>query len=148
MPLGAKTDRAFRVVAAQVDRECDAVVDIGFAGRDQRFGGVQIADQLVGMSRLAASEPDLREPRACAHEDRKRARADLQIKRTGISSLHLIEGTRPVSNHAGEDVEPSRRTFRIGAGGNIIVKRQGFKKGNNIDTTRLKDGAPGQIDLV
>ena len=76
---------------------------------------------------MAAAEADLRQARALAHQHRKGARADLGIERAVIAGLDVVEAAGLVGDHAGEDVEPAGRAFRIGGGGDVVAAARGFR---------------------
>ena len=148
MALGAEADRSPGPFAHQIDGQGDAVVDIGLARRDQGLAGVQFADQVVRMGRLAAAEPDLRQPRAGAHQDGERARADLGVERAAIAALDLVELARAVGDHPGEHVQPAGRAFRVGRRRGVGAERKFLQERHDVDATGLEHGAGGEIELV
>ena len=97
---------------------------------------------------MAAAEADLRQPRALAHQHRKGARADLGIKRAVIAGLDAVEAARLVGDHAGEDVEPAGRAFRIGGGRDVVGQRQAFQQRHDIDAAGFQHRAVAERNLV
>ena len=148
MALGAIADEAVWPEPREIDADRDAFADIGVVGIDQPLARVQLAQRLGVEQRMAAAETDLRQPRAFAHQHRKGARRDLGIKRAVIARLDAIEAAQFVGDHAGEDVEPAGRAFRIGGGGNIVGQRQAFQQRHDIDAAGLQHRAVGQRELV
>ena len=106
-------------------------------------------DERVGIEqRMAAAEADLRQARAFAHQDGKRARADLGIERPVIAGLDAVKATRPVGDDAGEHVQAPGRALRVGGGGNVGRKRQALDQGNDIDAIGLQHRAVADLELV
>ena len=134
--------------ARQVDADRDAFAHIGIVRINQPLARVQFAQSLGIEQRMAVAETDLRQPRAFAHQYRKRARRNLGIERTVIAGLDLVEAAQFVGDHAREHVEPSGRAFRIGGGGDIVGQRQALQQRHDIDATGLQHRAVGERNLV
>ena len=98
--------------------------------------------------RVAAPEPDLRQPRALAHQHRKGLGTDLGVERAVVAGADAVEAAGLVGDHAREHVEPSGRTFRIGGGGNVVRQRQAFDQRHDVDAAGLQHRAVGERDLV
>ena len=92
------------------------------ADRDQAFACVQRAQCFAVEQRIAAAEAVLRQTRPLAHQNWKRARADLDVKRAMIRRGNMIEAARLVGDHAGENIEPAGRAFGIGGGGDRSIR--------------------------
>ena len=65
-----------------------------------------------------------------------------------IAGVDAVEAARLVGDHAGEDVEPAGRAFRIGGGGDVVGQRQAFDQRHDVDAAGLQHRAVGQLDLV
>ena len=86
MALGAIADEAVAARAPrEIDADRDALAHVGIVVVDQALARVQRAQRVGVEQRIAVAEADLRQPRALAHQHRKRARADLGIERTVIA---------------------------------------------------------------
>ena len=109
---------------------------------------MHIAQRVGVEQRVAVAEADLREPRALAHQDRKRARTDLGVERPVIAGLDAIEAAGLVGDHAREHVEPAGRAFRIGGGGDLVGQREAFDQRHDVDAAGFQHGAVGERDLV
>jgi hypothetical protein len=109
---------------------------------------VKDGERPIVEDRVAAPEADLREPRAAADDDRKRARADLQIERPGIALRHLVEGTRAVRDDPREDVEAAGRALRVGARGDVFGEIEGLQERRDVDAAGLQHRAVSQVELV
>ena len=145
MPLGAIADEA-GLVAGQVHRQGDAVVDVGLVGGDELLAAMQLSQQRVAVLGGADAEADLRQARALPHHDREGLRADLGIERAMIAGGDLVEGGDAVGDHAREDVEPAGRAFRVGGGGQVVGQRHALQQRHDIDAAGLQHGALGQVD--
>ena len=127
VPLGAIADdvalAAPRVDAAAPERSTLTATP----SPDHRFGCDRPAVRAHAARRsssalergVAVAQAQLRQPRALAHQNRKRLRTDLGIERAVVTGLDAIEAARLVGDHAGEYVEPAGRAFRIGGAGDI-----------------------------
>ncbi len=115
---------------------------------DQRTRLVQRQERGIVEPGGAAAKADLRQARAGAHDDRKSARADLQIERPGIARRHMVELAGAVGDDASEDVEPAGRGFRVGGGGHFRGQRQALHQRHDIDAAGLEHRAHRQVDLV
>ena len=105
-----------------------------------------LGERRVVEQRAAAAEADLRQPRAGAHQDRKRARADLQKERAGVALRHLVEGARLVGDDAREDVEPAGRAFRIGARRDVGGQSKALQQRHDVDAAGLQHRAVGESE--
>ena len=94
------------------------------------------------------AEADLRQPRALAHQHRKRARADLGIERTVVAAPDAVEAAGLVGDHAGEDVEPAGRALGIGGGRDVVGQREAFDQRHDVDAAGLEHRAVAERDLV
>ena len=127
MALGAVADEAVRPEPGQIDARPRCLRHVGIVVVDQPLARVQRAQRCGVEQRVAVAEADLRQPRALAHQHRKRARADLGIERPVIARLDAVEAARLVGDHAGEDVEPAGRALGIGGGGDVVGQAPGFR---------------------
>jgi len=107
--------------------------------RSQRFGVEQ---------GVVVAEADLRQARALAYQDGKRAWADLGIERTVVAAPDAIEAAGFVGDHAGEDVEPAGRALGIGGGGNVIGQRQAFDQRHDVDAAGFQHRPIAERDFV
>jgi hypothetical protein len=94
------------------------------------------------------AEADLRQARALANQDGKRARADLGIERTVVTAPDAIEAAGFVGDHAGENVEPAGRALGIGGSGNVVGQREAFDQRHDVDAAGLEHRAVAECDLV
>ena len=60
----------------------------------------------------------------------------------------MVEAARLVGDHAGEDVEPPGRAFRIGGRRDVGGEREAFDQRHDVDAAGLEHGAAGERDLV
>src|SRR5690606_24703179 len=135
--------------AREIDRECDAAAgDVGLVGRNQRFGPVEGGEFILRKQRIATPEPDLRQARAGAHDDREGARADLNVERAGVALRDLVELAGAVGHHTGEDVEPAGRAFRVGRGRDSFGQGEFFDQRHDVDAARLQNRALAKWNLV
>ena len=105
--------------------------------------------ELVGVEDgVAGAEAHLDEPRALAQQHRKRLRADLGIERAVIAGADHVEAAGAVGDHAGEDVEPAGRAFRVGGGDDLRRQREAFQQRHDVDAVGLQHRAVGEVDLV
>ena len=146
MALGAEAHRPVRVEAGEVDRERQAIVDVGLARRDQRLLRMQRADQRVVGQRGAGPEADLRQARAAARQDGKGARADLGIERAVIALRHRVEFLGMVGDDAGEDVQPPGGALRIGGGRDALRQGERLLQRHDIDAAGFQHRAIGQCN--
>src|SRR5579862_1276309 len=124
---------------------------------DQRDFGVARAQLLVRQRkigeafvlRITAAEADLIELRSFAHPHAERARRNLGIERTAIAEWNVVESLALIDNEPGENIEPSRRTFRIGRAGKTRQKIEPFDQRRDIDDAFLQHRAiAGQRDAL
>jgi hypothetical protein len=146
--FGAVADEAVGTKAGKIHADRDAFAHVGVIVVDQALARMQRAQRFGIEQRIAAAEADLRQARALAYQHRKRARADLGIKRTVIAHRDMVEAARLVGDHAGENVEPAGRTLGVGGGRNILGQRQAFDQRHDVDATGLEHGAVAQRDIV
>src|SRR6201989_993563 len=130
--LGAIADHAVGTEPGEIDADRDAFAHVGLVVVDQALLRVQRAQALRVKQRIAAAEADLREAGALAHQHRKRARADLGVERAAIARRDMVEAARLVGDHAGEDVEPPGRAFRIGGRRDVGGKREAFDQRHDV----------------
>ena len=135
MALGAVADQ-LGAGPLEVDADRDAAGELGVVGIDQPLARVQLGERLGIEQRVAAAEADLRQPRALAHQDRERARADLGIERPVIARGDAVEAARLVGDHAGEHVEPAGRAFRVGGRRDVGGQRQALDQRHDVDAVR------------
>ena len=147
MPLRAIADKLVRARAFQIDGQRDAVADVGLA-RDNALLLLQAPQFGVRERRRPAPQPQLIKPRSFAHQNRKRARTNLRVKRPFIAGLDAIELLRPVGDQPREHVEPPGRTFGIGDARHAIGQRHALQQRHDIDAARLEHRALRQIDLM
>ena len=148
MALGAVADEAAGIVAGQVDADREPAIHVRIVAIDQRLPGMQRL-QLVGIEDgVADAEAHLRQPRALAHQDRERLRADLGIERAVIARADHVEAARAVGDHAGEDVEPAGRALRIGGRDDLLRQVETFQQRHDVDAVGLQHSAVGKADLV
>ena len=133
---------------AQWSERGDPFADVGVLIVGQPLVGVQFAQRLRIRLRRAAPEPDLRQPRALAHQHRKGLRPDLGIERPVVAGADMVEARRAVGDHAGEHVEAAGRAFRIGRRDDVVRQRKAFKERHDVDAVRLQHRAAGQRKLV
>ena len=60
----------------------------------------------------------------------------------------MVEAAGLVGDHAGEDVEPAGRAFRIGGGGDVVGQGQALDQRHDIDAARFEHGAIAQRNLM
>ena len=65
-----------------------------------------------------------------------------------IAGLDAVEAAGLVGDHAGEDVEPAGRAFRIGGGGDVVGQREALHQRHDVDAAGLEHGAVAERDLV
>ena len=111
------------VSRAQIDGKAKAVVDHGFAIH-QHLIGVQGAQGVVVQHGLTVAEPDLVQAHTGADEDRKRTRADLGVKRSGVARRDAVEFGAAVGDQTGQQVQTARGRFCIRHGLNAIGQGQ------------------------
>ena len=109
---------------------------------------MQRRERVGGQHGVAVAEPQLRQPRAFAHQHREGARADLRIKRAPIAGVDAVEAAGAVGDHPGEHVEPPGRAFRIGGGGDLGRQGETFQQRHDIDAAGLQHGAGVKRDCV
>ena len=146
--LGAIADKAAGVCAGEIDRQRDAAGEIGIVGIDQPLRIMQRVEFIGIEDGIAGAEAHLAQPRALAQQHRKRLRADLGIERAVIAGADHVETARAVGDHAGEDVEPAGRAFRIGGGHDLFRQREAFQQRHDVDAVGFQHRAVGKIDLV
>ena len=147
--LGAIADDAAGAErAGQIDADGDAVIHVGVVRIHQPLARVQFAQGDGVQLRMAVAETDLAQPRAFPHQDRKSARRNFGVQWPMIARLDAIEAAHFVGDDAGEDVEPSGRTFRIGRGRHIVRQRQAFQQRHDIDAAGFQDRAIGEREFV
>ncbi len=139
---------AARTGAEQIDADCDAVTHHRLGAVDQPLAQVQGAQRVGAENRVAAAQPQLRQPGALAHQDRKRLRADLGIERAVVAGCNAVEAAGLVGDHPGEDVKPAGGAFRIGRRRNVGGKREPLDQRHNIDAAGLQHCAARQGELV
>ena len=94
--FGAVADHAIGTEPGKADADRDALTSASSSStKRSRACSARFAVE----QRLAAAEADLRQTRPLAHQNWKRARADLGV-----------------GDHAGENIEPAGRAFGIGSG--------------------------------
>src|SRR6202008_314530 len=132
---------------AQSGGQRQSAVDIGGA-IDEAHLLVQALQLRVGELRRAVPQPQLIEPRALAHEQRKGARADLGIERAMITLLDVIEGLAVVGDQAREYVQPPGRAFRVCGARDTEGKFQPFQQRHEVDATRFQHRTGFEVDFV
>ena len=95
MPLGAIPDEVLPLDALQIDGQRNAVADIRIA-RDDALLLLQAPQLGVRKRRRATTQAQLVQARSFAHQNRKRTRTDLGIKRPFIAGLDAVELLRPI----------------------------------------------------
>ena len=65
-----------------------------------------------------------------------------------IAALDAVEAAGLVGDHAGEDVEPAGRAFRIGGGGDVVGQREAFDQRHDVDAAGFQHRAVAERDLV
>ena len=142
-------DQPGRRVAAQVDLDRQAARDCLQLGLlDEHLLVVQAAHLGVGIRRPAALEPDLRQPRALAGDDREAARRDLGVERALVLLGHAVELGAAVGDQPGEHVEPADRALRAGDRREPLAEAQALHQRHDVDAATLEQRALGQVDLV
>ena len=109
---------------------------------------MQLHQRQVVVLRRAGAKPDLAQPRARAHHDGERLRADFRVERTMIPGRHLIEGRNAVGDHAREDIQTPGRAFGVGGGRQLRRQRHALQQRHDIDAARLQHRALGEVDGV
>ena len=97
---------------------------------------------------ISAAQPQLRQPRAFAHQNWKRLRADLGVERSAVAGRDTVETAGLIGDHAGENVEPARRAFRIRRGRNVARQIKPFDQRHDIDASGLQHRAAGEREFV
>ncbi len=136
------------VAAGEIDRDGDAACDVGTVGIHEPLALVKRQRLVRVEDRPPLAEPDLRQARACAHEDREGSRADLDVERPLIAGLDLVEGPGTVGDDAGEDIEPAGRALGIGVGGEVTRQAQFFQQRHDVDAPGLQHRAAHEIEPV
>ena len=147
--LGAIADEIVRAQARQDRRRprCRRATSAS-ASSVSRSLSCSARSAAASSSAVAAAKADLRQPRALAHQHRKRLRADLGVERAVIAGVDAIEAARAVGDDAGEHVDAAGRAFRIGGGGDVGGQRQAFEQRHDVDAVGFQHRAVGQRDLV
>src|SRR5215831_6330424 len=148
MALGAVADEPVRTETDEINADWNAVREVRSFGIDEALAPVQRGKRLVSQHRIAAAKPELRQPRPFAHQHREGARADLNVKRAMVSGIDAVESTGLVGDHAGEDVEPASRAFRIGGSRKVGRQRQAFHQGHDVDAAGLQHRPVAKRNLV
>ncbi len=65
-----------------------------------------------------------------------------------IAGADAIKTAGLIRDHAGEDVEPAGRAFRIGGSSDIVRQRKAFQQRYDVDAAGLEHGAVAERDLV
>ena len=65
-----------------------------------------------------------------------------------IAGLDAVEAARLVGDHAGEDVEPAGRAFRIGGAGDIGGQSEPLDQRHDIDAAGFQHRAAGEREFV
>jgi len=143
--LGAVPDEAIGIFAGQVDRQRDAIGQIRIVDIDQPLGLMQRVELIGVEDGVAGAEAHLTEPRTLAQQHRKRLRADLGIERAVVAGADHVEAAGAVGDDAGEHIEPSGRTLRVGGGDDLGRQRKAFQQRDDVDAIRLQHRAVGEI---
>src|SRR5262249_42861647 len=94
------------------------------------------------------AKANLRQAVTFAHQNRKRARADVRIKGPSVTCRDAIKTSGVIGNDGGEEVEATSGAFRIGGGGDGFGQPKPFDERDDVDTARLQDGAIDERYLV
>ncbi len=102
----------------------------------------------VRQGSVTAAEPDLVEPHAGTDEDGEAAWAYFGKERAGVSRRNAVEFHPAVCDRPGQQIEPTRRAFRIRDSRNGRGKVQMLHQGHDIDAPLLKHRARRQVHLM
>jgi hypothetical protein len=90
----------------------------------------------------------LHEARSCPRQNAERARRDLGVERPFVALAHAVELGAEIGDHAGKDIEPADRAFRVGEREGAFAQRHIFEQRDDIDAVLFEHGTLGQVDLV
>ena len=65
-----------------------------------------------------------------------------------VAGLDAVEAAGLVGDHAGEDIEPAGRAFRIGGRRDLVGQREAFEQRHDVDAVGLQHRAVAERDLV